>query len=39
MNHSPLALAASLIGAAVLLLLANLVITGASVLLLWGLAP
>ena len=39
MKSSPLALAASLIGAAGLLLLANLVISGAAVLLLWGLAP
>lgn len=38
-SHSPLTLVASLIGAAGLLLLANLVISGAAVLLLWCLAP
>ncbi len=39
MNHSPLALAAGLVGAVVMLFMANLVIAGAAVLLLWGLAP
>lgn len=39
MNHSPLALAASLIGGAVMLFMANIVISGTAVLLLWGLAP
>ena len=36
---SPLALAAGLVGAAGLLLLANIVISGTAVLLVWGLAP
>ena len=39
MKSSPLALVAGLVGAVVLLFMANLVITGAAVLLLWGLAP
>ena len=39
MKTSPLALAASLICAAVLLFAANLVSAVAAVLLLWGLAP
>jgi hypothetical protein len=39
MKASPLALVAGLVGAAVLLFMANLVIAGAAVLLLWGLAP
>ena len=39
MNHSPLVLAASLVGAAVMLFMANIVISGTAVLLVWGLAP
>ncbi len=39
MKSSPLALAAGLVGAIVMLFTANLVITGAAVLLAWGLAP
>ncbi len=38
-NNSPLALAASLIGAAVLLLTANALLVGAFLLLMSGLAP
>ncbi len=39
MKTSPLALAASLIGAAVMLFMANIVISGTAVLPVWGLAP
>lgn len=38
-SHSPLTLVASLIGAAVMLFMANIVISGTAVLLLWCLAP